>query len=148
MWDFFNEIISKQPQLANHVASIEKEFLLFLTLIEVLFIGTTFILLIFIGHRIAGPMYKLKKHLQEIRQGAPITPIAFRKGDYFPEVANEVSLFLDTMAQNQQKDFQFLDEVTIYLENLSTVIPDDKKPILNQISRRLSEIQSRYKKTN
>lgn len=89
-------------------------------------------------------MYKLKTHLQRIREGEVITPLTFRSGDYFHDVAEEVSEFLDSVAINQEDDFKFLGEVKIYLDNLSGVIPEDKKPILAEINSKLTEIQSRY----
>lgn len=90
-------------------------------------------------------MHKLKNHLANIRQGQPITPLTFRNGDHFHDVAEEVSLFLETLSMNQESDLQYLDEVALYIENLTPVVPDDKKPVLNEISRRLTEIRSRYK---
>ncbi len=92
-------------------------------------------------------MQKLKNHLEKIRQGGAITPLSFRDGDHFHDVAEEVSLFLETVSFNQENDFQYLDEVAIYIENLVPVVPDDKKPILSEISRRLMDIKSRYKES-
>lgn len=89
-------------------------------------------------------MFKLKSHLQHIREGEEIRPLTFRDGDYFHDVAEEVSEFLESVAINQAEDFKFLDEVRIYLENLSGVIPEDKKPILNEINLKLNDIQNRY----
>jgi len=99
---------------------------------------------IFLTHKIAGPLHKLKNHLREIREGAPITALSFREGDHFHDVAEEVSLFLDSVAQNQEDDFLYLDEISQYLQNIQPIVPDDKKPILNEISRRLEEIRTRY----
>lgn len=81
-----------------------------------------------------------------IREGAPISPLVFRSGDYFHDVAEELTLFLETIQQNQENDFQYLQEISQYINNLSLVVPDDKKPVLSEISRRLMVIQSRYKK--
>lgn len=106
-----------------------------------------FILFIFFTHKIAGPMYKLKTHLENIRNGGAITPLTFRDGDHFQDVAEEISLFLETVSNNQENDFQYLDEVSIYLDNLSSILPDDKKPVINEISRKLELIKSRYKKS-
>lgn len=99
-------------------------------------------------HKVAGPMYKLKSHLTAIRSGETITPLRFRNGDYFQDVAEEVSLFLETVQLNQENDFLYLEEVAQYIQNLSPVVPDDKKPILNEISVKLREISSRYTKEN
>lgn len=83
-------------------------------------------------------------HLQAIREGAAITPLTFRDGDYFHDVAEEVSEFLDSVAMNQESDFKFIDEIKLYLDNLSGVIPEDKKPIFIEINTKLTSIQNRY----
>lgn len=90
-------------------------------------------------------MHKLKMHLSKIRQGEPITPLTFRSGDHFHDVAEEVTLFLETLTYNQENDYMYLEEISTYIENLAPVVPDDKKPVLKEISRRLMEIKSRYK---
>lgn len=102
------------------------------------------ILFIFFTHKIAGPLYKLKSHLQQIREGEIIRPLTFRSGDYFHDVAEEVSEFLESIAINQEADFKFLEEVRIYLDNLTGVIPEDKKPIVAEINSKLTKIQNRY----
>lgn len=146
LFDFFSEIATLHPQIKDNIAAAKSEFIVFLAVIQVLFIMTIFILFIFMTHKIAGPLYKLKSHLAAIRQGEKITPLTFRAGDHFQDVAEEVSLFLETLSMNQESDFQYLGEVSLYIDNLATVVPDDKKPVLNEISRRLIDIQTRYKK--
>lgn len=99
-------------------------------------------------HKVAGPMYKLRSHLNAIRDGEVITPLRFRGGDYFTDVAEDVSLFLENIQLNQENDFLYLEEVAQYIQNLSPIVPDDKKPVLNEISNKLREIISRYTKEN
>jgi len=89
-------------------------------------------------------MHKLKNHLSTIRQGGEMTPLTFRDGDHFHDVAEEVTLFLETIARTQESHHEYLDEVATYIENLAPVVPDDKKPVLKEIARRLTEIKSRY----
>jgi len=144
--DFFNELVRRNPSAAANVEEAKTEFIIFLGIIQLVFMGFVFLLLIFMTHKVAGPLYKLKNHLAAIRQGEPITPLTFRDGDHFPDVAEEISLFLETVLSKQESDFFYLDEVAQYLQNLETVVPDDKKPILSEISRRLLGIRSRYKK--
>jgi methyl-accepting chemotaxis protein len=145
LWDFFKEVLANQPQLTDKIGAAKDDFLIFLIVIQVLFTGVIFVLFIFLTHKIAGPLFKLKQHLSNIRQGEPISPLSFRSGDHFMDVADEVSLFLESIAMNQESDFQYIDEVATYIENLSSVVPDDKKPVLKEISRRLLDIESRYK---
>lgn len=145
IYDFFQLVSATTPGVTEKIAATRNELIIYLVFIQVVITILTFIAFIFITHKIAGPLYKLKNHLASIREGQPITPLTFRGGDHFQDVAEEVSLFLETVLDNQESDFQYVDEVTAYIENLSTVVPDDKKPVLKEISRRLLDIKSRYK---
>lgn len=144
--DFFDQFINSNPQIKPNVIEARNDLILFLIIIQLVYSVFVFTLFVFMTHKVAGPMFKLKTHLSDIRQGQAITPLVFRAGDHFKDVADEVSLFLETISMNQEADFQYLDEVALYVENLATVVPDDKKPVMNEISRRLMDIQLRYKK--
>jgi methyl-accepting chemotaxis protein len=147
IYDFFQLVSANNPAVAKNIVAAQKDLILFLILIQVVITLLVFVIFIFFTHKIAGPMFKLKNHLAKIREGDAISALTFRNGDYFPDVAEEVSLFLETVVLNQEEDFQYVEEVSMYLENLSSIVPDDKKPVLNEISRRLIEIKSRYKKS-
>ena len=41
-----------------------------------------------LSHRVAGPLYRLRKHLHSVAQGETFSDVRFRKGDYFVEVAD------------------------------------------------------------
>ena len=41
---------------------------------------------IVLSHKIAGPMYRLKKHFDEIAETGKPRPFNFREGDYFQEI--------------------------------------------------------------
>ena len=147
IYDFFDLIIQNEPSLSSTVLDARKDMILYLGLIQIVITLLVLFIFIFLTHKIAGPLFKLKNHLHSIREGHPISPLTFRQGDYFQDVAEELSLFLETIATNQENDFEYLEEVADYINNLNTVVPDDKKPILSEISRRLLDIQSRYKKS-
>ena len=137
--DFFTELMTSFPSLQQNMKLAQTDLIIFLGGIQLVFITMVFIMFIFLTHKIAGPMHKLKNHLLGIRQGKPISPLTFRNGDHFHDVAEEVSLFLESVSFNQENDFQYVEEVP--------VVPDDKKPILAEISRRLMDIKSRYKES-
>jgi hypothetical protein len=46
-----------------------------------------------LSHKVAGPLYRLTKHLQG-HDRSNITPLKFRKGDYFPEIEESFNEFL------------------------------------------------------
>ena len=43
---------------------------------------------LWISHRVAGPIYRMRRHLQEAAAGRAPQPIRFRQGDYFQELAD------------------------------------------------------------
>lgn len=54
-----------------------------LTIILLLFAG------VLISHKVAGPMYRLNNHLNDIADGKKeLSEIKFREGDFFPEIAD------------------------------------------------------------
>lgn len=144
--DFLSELSRQSPEIQSVANNSKEELLLLLVPIQILFAILVFIVSIFMTHKIAGPMYKLKNHLADIRLGDGIAPLTFRRGDHFHDVADEVSLFLEAVSTNQESDFEYLDEVSTYVANLTNNIPEDKRPVLNEISRRLKEVSNRYKK--
>ena len=46
-----------------------------------------------LSHKVAGPLYRLTQHLKG-HSKANITPVKFRKGDYFPEIEDAFNEFL------------------------------------------------------
>jgi hypothetical protein len=138
-------MIVKTPNVPAAVLDAQNNLITYLVGLQVVITFLVFVIFIFFTHKIAGPLYKLKNHLASIREGNPISPLTFRKGDYFEDVAEEVTLFLETVANNQESDFEYVEEVSQYIDNLASVVPDDKKPVLSEISRRLLELKSRYK---
>ncbi|MEK6625776.1 MAG: hypothetical protein AABY86_12445 [Bdellovibrionota bacterium] len=59
-------------------------------------------------------------------------------------MADEFNLTFEQIQENYKKDLVYLSEVNTYLANLSMVVPDDKKVVLNEINRKLTEIQERF----
>lgn len=136
------------PEIASYYT--EKRDLLILLLIG-LHLGfsiLTFFMCIFFSHRIAGPLYKMQKHLRAIREGLNPGNLFFRKGDYFQDVADDLNATIDVLEDSYKKDLVYLSEVNSYINNLSLVVPDDKRVVLNEISSRLSEIQEKFTNGN
>lgn len=74
----FFEFIGQQTGLMNRVF-----FITGLATTTLLFIHG-----IFMSHKIAGPIYRMRQHLLGIAGGKKPSPVRFRKGDYFPELAD------------------------------------------------------------
>ncbi len=102
-----------------------------------------------LSHRVAGPIYRLNQHLKSIADDPKkLRTISFRKGDYFQDVADDLNNTIGHIEDSYKNDLVYLSEVNSYINNLSLVVPDDKRVVLNEISSRLSEIQKRFTNEN
>lgn len=143
IYDIFNHFAQHYPEQATKLESNRNELLLFLGMMQIALLGIVFVVTIFISHKIAGPMYKLKTYLTGLTNGESVTPLYFRKGDYFLDVAQVVNDYVQANESKRREDFKYLEEVSLYINNLALVVPEDKKPVLLEILSKLSEIQQK-----
>ena len=46
---------------------------------------------LYLSNRVAGPLFKLTKHLSDYRNGREYTDIQFREKDFFPDLAKSIN---------------------------------------------------------
>ena len=134
----------KNPEIAQFYTDKRNLLIWLLTGLHFGFAILSFFGCIFFSHKIAGPLYKLQKHLRAFREGVTPGRLYFRKGDYFQDVADDLNETIEHIEDGYKNDLVYLSEVNSYINNLSLVVPDDKRVVLNEISSRLSEIQERF----
>jgi signal transduction histidine kinase len=132
------------PEKMAKLINYKETLIVILVLFQIGFTALFFIICIFISHKIAGPMFKLQKFLSRVRDGQQYDKLYFRKGDYFPEIAEDFNKTLETIRGQHENDFVYLSEVNTYLKNLSMVVPEDKKIVLSEIVTKLDEMQKRF----
>ncbi len=132
------------PDLSKTMASKRQSLILILALWQLGFTTLVFIIGIFFTHKIAGPIFKMKKHLRMIREGQVTEDLHFRKGDHFQDLAVEFNKTMHKIRDEYKKDFTYLSEVNTYINNLALVVPDDKRPVLNEINQKLRDIQNKF----
>lgn len=142
IFDDYSAVITKlSPQ--NKPMILEKKTAFISTMVLWSF-GITLLVfssIIFITHRIAGPIYKLQKYLRGIREGTENDRLYFRKGDYFMDLAQDVNLTIDSLRKYKSSDKESLEEIVAYIKNLEMVVPEDKKPVIHSIVNKLSDRQ-------
>ncbi len=74
------------PELAR-IESTKGDMLKLLAFLQILFLVVTFSVNIFISHRIAGPLYKLRRFFEQAGKGNMSPKLQFRKGDHFQDLA-------------------------------------------------------------
>ena len=137
MMDFF---IQKQGGFTPEIFDKRQSLLLTIVGWQIGYIITMFIICIFFSHKIAGPLYKLNMYLKKIANNERVDRIRFRKGDYFPELAENFNNAMDTLYNLRQHDFGELKKIKDYLNNLSMVLPDDKKSVIAEINKKIEDI--------
>jgi len=58
---------------------------------------------IFVAHRIAGPLYRLERHLQEVGDGGEAGDVKFRKGDLYQQLAEACNKVMARMRELRSK---------------------------------------------
>ena len=101
VWYFFNNLKNEATSVGLPADHIFFDFInAQKTNMDSVFIITSIFALIFIligglviSHKVAGPIYRLTKHLKNHNKNN-IVPVKFRKGDYFPEIEEAFNEFL------------------------------------------------------
>jgi len=150
IYDLIGQVIAnlaiKSPQDASALEKNKQTLIILLAVWQTGYILLVFILSIFFSHRIAGPIFKLTKFLKNSRKGGKPEVLYFRKNDYFKEVADEYNATMDSIFQNVSTDFKYLNDVDMYISNLANVLPEDKKPLIEEIHKNLNEMKKRYER--
>ena len=145
IYELFEQMKAVQPGNAEHYESSKYTLLTILFSIELAFIGLVFIASLLMSHKIAGPMVKLKNYLSDVRAGEANYPLQFRDGDYFQDITEHVNQTVTHLQSQFEDDLDYIEEVVAYIDNISLVVPNDKKPVLNEITQKLTAIINRNK---
>ena len=74
-----------------------QEVLLLMGATQVAFLLLTFLSSLFLAHRIAGPLFKLRKFFAQAREGRLGGDLYFRNYDHFPELAVEYNQMMGSI---------------------------------------------------
>lgn len=99
LYDWFYRYLAADPTgpMIPFLQKSRKDMLFWLTLMQVCFMLMTFLMTLFMSHRIAGPIYKMGKALNELRNGN-LSKIGFRKADHFQELAADYNFAVESVA--------------------------------------------------
>lgn len=96
-------VASKVPDApaAKNVESTKTYVVVLLVILQLLFVGITFLISLFVSHRIAGPLFKLKKFFAEASQGHLSQNLKFREKDHFQDVADEYNSMMGALRRQR-----------------------------------------------
>ncbi len=147
MSGFISFVITNNPALTGALEVQKSNLIVILTLWQIGFTGLVFIICIIFSHKIAGPIHKLKTHLQSMRSGEVVRDITFRQSDYFSELADEFNKTFHLIQETQRNDFLYISEINTYLQNLLVTLDNDKRELISEVINKLDDIQNRYTET-
>jgi nitrogen fixation/metabolism regulation signal transduction histidine kinase len=91
LFEFFirNAALDPMGPALSKIQSTRGEMLWLLGFLQLLLLLVTFAISVFLSHRIAGPLYKLRKAFEEAKNGNLRQELAFRKTDHFQDLARD-----------------------------------------------------------
>jgi methyl-accepting chemotaxis protein len=54
------------------------------------------------SHRVAGALYKLESHIDRVAETGELRDVQFRKGDYFPELAESFNRMMAALGKRKE----------------------------------------------
>ena len=86
----FYRFIADQRSLMNMILLIAAPVIILITC----YIG------IKLSHRVAGPIYRMTRHLEHLNQEKEIKEVKFRESDYFLELQEEFNKFIKSLKKS------------------------------------------------
>lgn len=98
LYDSFTRYLARDPNgpMTSLLKENRENMIFWLVTMQVFFLSLTFFISVFLSHRIAGPLYKLSKALNDLRNGK-LNKIYFRKFDHFKELAEEYNYAVESV---------------------------------------------------
>ena len=119
LFDYFVQYITvRDPLGPSPLALVQRkhEVTMLLVLFQGIVLLVTFMISIFLSHRIAGPLYKLKKFFREAREGKISDDLHFRKADHFQDVAAEYNNMMSGIREIMDQGKSSLAEAIVKIE--------------------------------
>lgn len=118
LFDYFLRYLALDP-MGPALANIEKtrqELLELLLVMQVIFLSLTFLISIFMSHKIAGPLYKLRRFFAEAKEGNYSQKLTFRKRDYFQELVPAYNAMMESVVRDIGMSKRGIQEAIPHLE--------------------------------
>ncbi len=137
--DYYQEIfqyIAGPTELRTPLQEINKPVWYFM-LGSVSFSLVVFALVgIFLSHKIAGPLYRLKRVMIDIGKGRLPREVKFRKGDHMHDMADALNEMVQGLKDRDKQTRETIDKMESLISELTSVLNDS-----NQTQKRNEVIQ-------
>jgi methyl-accepting chemotaxis protein len=121
-------------------------------------IGTVILLFgivsIYVSHKVAGPLYRLKKTLAEVTAGNLNVVVKLRKWDDLKDLADHLNILIDelrTFVTTLRNDYKLLSEYILELEHkieTKMLTEESGREIINKVQASRKNIEAALEKFN
>jgi hypothetical protein len=129
----------------SQMISVKNSIFIWFMLFHFIYTFLVAIYFLLVSHRIAGPLHKLNNYLKNLKETGSIDKIRFRENDHFKEIETSYNEAMNKIIEEKNKDFAYLSEVSTFISNISVIVPEDKKPVIAEITAKLDDMQSKFK---
>ncbi|MBP2668959.1 MAG: hypothetical protein H6Q80_1161 [Deltaproteobacteria bacterium] len=102
---------------------------------------STAALCVYILHRVAGPLYRMERVLEEFRSGAATRPVSFRHGDQAGQLAEAFNTWVGALRQDRGRFLARMEEA----ERLCLVDEATCRAEMEKALRQVAEELARYR---
>jgi len=105
LFEYFAHYLTLDPNgpTLESIKALRKDIIWLLVFFQCAFVGLTFLVSIFMSHRIAGPLHKLKLFFKQNGNGKLSPNVHFRGSDHFKDVAQEYNDMLGAIRTDLSK---------------------------------------------
>lgn len=124
--------------VSDDLNTLRIEVMIWLVLSQVVFLVATFLVSVFLSHRIAGPIYKMK---QIINKGAKMDfadPIRLRKSDHFKDLAEAYNGMVANLREKLSLDAAQINEALRDIEKADQQSLKKARERLEQVRKHFS----------
>ncbi len=125
--------------------AMKHEILILLVILQALFLCVTFLISLFVSHRIAGPIHKVKMFLKEVHEGRIRADMRLRKGDHFQDVAEHFNSAMATVLRQKEEDSADASAALFKLEKVLSSSTPETRPDLEDAIEIVQKINARNK---
>lgn len=140
LFDLFIEY-AKQSSLLETVEALEtirSSVLKQLIIIQVVFMVVTFLISLFMSHKIAGPLYKLHQAFARAKNGNFDKGLRFRNSDHFQELSQD---FNDMVTSVRDLLDQNVETVSTAIKRIESALPNADKKNKEEMETALAELR-------
>ena len=133
IFDYFFQYLALDPN-GPQLSALQKtrgEMLTLLVVMQWLFTAITFLISIFVSHRIAGPMFKLKKFMIQASTGK-FESLRFRESDHFKDVAVDFNTMIDGIKTSKDKATEATSAALVHIEKALNLAKQGQDPVVTQ----------------